>query len=80
MIVTPDILRELLIEAGVDPAVARAVNPGAPLLRQGIDSLDFPAFCLAVENRFSLSIDDRSSLSLKTLDDFAAYIGRGLDD
>lgn len=80
MVVTPDILRELLIEAGVDPAVARAVNPGVPLLRQGIDSLDFPAFCLAVESRFDLSIDDRSSLSLKTLDDFAAYIGKGLDD
>jgi acyl carrier protein len=69
-----DILRRLLVEAGVAPVVAEAVRPDVPLLRQGVDSLDFPAFCLAVENRFGLSIEERDSLSLRTLDDFAAYL------
>ncbi|GFK93926.1 hypothetical protein NNJEOMEG_01764 [Fundidesulfovibrio magnetotacticus] len=67
-------LRELLMEAGVDRAVAGAVRSEAPLLRQGVDSLDYPAFSLAVESRYGLSIDERDSLSLRTLDDFAAYI------
>lgn len=69
-----DILRDLLVEAGVAPAVAEAVRPDVPLLRQGIDSLDFSAFCLAVENRFWLSLDARDALSLRTLDDFVAYL------
>ncbi|WP_243310033.1 acyl carrier protein [Fundidesulfovibrio agrisoli] len=74
MDVTTEILRGLLAEAGVDPVVAEAVLPGEPLLRQGVDSLDYPAFSLAVEARFGLSIDERASMSLRTLDDFAAYI------
>lgn len=78
MNVTTQVLRELLVEAGVDQAVADEVRPDAPLLRQGVDSLDFPAFSLAVESRFDLAIDERDSLSLRTLDDFAAYIRQRL--
>jgi len=74
MTVSAGILRGLLIEAGVEQATAEAVQASLPLLRQGVDSLDYPAFCLAVERRFGLTIDDRSSLSLRTLDDFAAFI------
>jgi acyl carrier protein len=80
MNVTTQVLRELLVEAGVDQAVAGAVRPDAPLLRQGVDSLDFPAFSLAVESRFDLAIDERDSLSLRTLDDFAAYIRQRLGE
>jgi acyl carrier protein len=85
MNVTMEMLRELLVESGVDPAVAQAVRPGVPLLRQGVDSLEYPAFSLAVESRFGLAIDERSSLSLRTLDDFAAFInerqaGEATDD
>lgn len=78
MNVTTQVLRELLVEAGVDQGVADAVRPDAPLLRQGVDSLDFPAFSLAVESRFDLAIDERDSLSLRTLDDFAEYIRQRL--
>ena len=59
---TIQVLRELLVEAGVDRAVAEAVLPDVPMLRQGVDSLDYPAFSLAVESRFGLSIDERASL------------------
>lgn len=69
-----DVLRELLVEAGAAPAVAEAIRPDVPLLRQGIDSLDFSAFCLALGNRFGLSLDERDALSLRTLNDFAAYL------
>ncbi len=74
MQVTTDTLRNLLVESGVAPAVAQAVDPAISLLRQGIDSLDYPAFRLAVESRFGLTIDERSSLSLCTLNDYAAHI------
>jgi len=74
MNVTTRELLDLLVEAGVDQTVADAIRPDAPLLRQGVDSLDYPAFSLAVESRFDLAIDERDSLSLRTLDDFAAYI------
>lgn len=74
MEVSTEILRELLVEAGVDQDTAGAVDPSAPLLRQGVDSLDYPAFTLAVQGRFGIAIDERASLSLRTLDDFAAYI------
>jgi acyl carrier protein len=79
MTVSAGILRELLIEAGVEQSTALAVQPALPLLRQGVDSLDYPAFCLAVESRFGLTIDERYSMSLRTLDDFAAYINEHLD-
>ncbi|MBI4803714.1 MAG: acyl carrier protein [Desulfovibrio sp.] len=79
MTVSAGILRELLVEAGVEPSTAEAVQPALPLLRQGVDSLDYPAFCLAVEKRFGLTIDDRASLSLRTLDDFIAYINERVD-
>lgn len=74
MPVSRNILCDLLVEAGVAPAVAEAIRPDVPLLRQGVDSLDFSAFCLAVENRFGLSLDERDTLSLRTLDDFVAYL------
>ncbi|EPR37690.1 acyl carrier protein familyprotein [Desulfovibrio sp. X2] len=79
MDVSTEILRELLVEAGVDQATAEAVEPSAPLLRQGVDSLDYPAFTLAVEGRFGIAVDERASFSLRTLDDFAAYIRGQLD-
>ena len=74
------VLHELLVEAGVAPAVAEAIRPDVPLLRQGIDSLDFSAFCLALENRFGLSLDERDALSLRTLNDFAAYLRTARED
>ncbi|WP_272881587.1 acyl carrier protein [Fundidesulfovibrio soli] len=79
MDVTTRELRDLLVEAGVDQAVAEAVRPDAPLLRQGVDSLDYPAFTLAVESRYGVTIGERDSLSLRTLDDFAAHIRAHLD-
>ncbi|MHC1700245.1 MAG: acyl carrier protein [Humidesulfovibrio sp.] len=69
-------LKNLLAEAGVQPEVARAVDPAAPLLKQGLDSVDFPAFCALVEERFQVRLDDEAALVLRTLDDFAAYVGK----
>jgi acyl carrier protein len=76
MAVSIEELRTLLAEAGVKPELARSLDPAAPLLRQGVDSVDFPAFCALVEERFQVRLDDEAALALRTLDDFAAYVGQ----
>lgn len=67
-------LKKLLEEAGVQPRVAQAVDPAQPLLKQGLDSVDFPAFCALLEQRFGISLEEEAALTLRTLDDFARYV------
>jgi acyl carrier protein len=74
MAVTGLELKALLKEIGVKPEVVQALDPAGPLLKQGIDSVDFPAFCALVEERFHLRLDDAAALKLRTLEDFAAHI------
>ena len=74
MAVTEATLKELLILAGAQRAVVDALRPDAPLLRQGIDSLDFPSFIVVLEERFGLTIPEDEAWKLRTLDDFAAYL------
>jgi len=74
MEVTSESLQKLLEEAGVQPEVARAINPAESLLRQGVDSVDFPAFCALVEEKYAVALDDEAALRLRTLNDFARYL------
>lgn len=67
-------LKELLVLAGAQRAVAEALRPDAPLVRQGIDSLDFPSFIGVLEERFGLTIPEDEAWELRTLNDFAAYL------
>jgi acyl carrier protein len=76
MAVTGLELKALLEEIGVKPEVARAVDPAGPLFKQGLDSVEFPAFCALVEERFKVRLDEASALKLRSLDDFAAFVGR----
>lgn len=69
-------LKALLEEIGMKPEAVRVLDPAAPLLKQGLDSVDFPAFCALLEERFHLSLDDDAALKLRTLDDFAAHINQ----
>lgn len=77
MAVSIDELRELLIEAGVAPEVARRLDAARPLLRQGVDSVDFPAFCALLEERLGCVLDDDSAARLSSLDDFAKFLAGG---
>lgn len=69
-----DDLRLLLEEAGVRPELARGLDPAQPLLKQGLDSVDFPAFCALIEERCGVALDDATALSLRTLADFARFL------
>lgn len=77
MAVSVDTLREFLIEAGVAPEVARRLDAARPLLRQGVDSVDFPAFCALLEERLGCVLDDDSAARLSSLEDFARFLGGG---
>lgn len=67
-------LKELMLNIGVDEEIVACVDPLEALSMQGVDSLDCPAFAMAVEERYGVNISDDESLKLKTLNDFANYI------
>jgi len=67
-------LKELMLDVGVDNGIVAAVDPEKPLSLQGVDSMDCPAFAVAVEERYGVKISDSDSLRLKTLADFMCYI------
>ena len=50
------------------------MTPTAALSQFNFDSLDWPAFIVAVENRYGVKIPDGDSLRLKTLNDFIQFI------
>lgn len=77
MALSVEALRALLIEAGVAPEVARRLDAARPLLRQGVDSVDFPAFCALLEERVGCVLDDDSAARLSSLDDFARFLAGG---
>ena len=77
MAVSVDALRALLIEAGVAPELAHRLDAARPLLRQGVDSVDFPAFCALLEERLGCALDDDTAARLSSLEDFARFLAEG---
>ena len=76
MPITGSELKELLRLAGIDEAIIAGVKPDVPLLLQGLDSVDFPTFIVAVEDSFAVSISEDAAWQLRSLDDFAELINR----
>jgi len=71
-----DELKELLQNIGVNGEIVAALDPAEALFLQGIDSMDYPAFAVAVEERYGVAISEADSLRFKTLNDFADFISR----
>lgn len=67
-------LKELMLSIGMDKSLVESLDPNLPLTSQGVDSLDCPAFALAVEKRYQVQISDAASLKLKTINDFVKFI------
>ena len=76
MSITGSELTDLLRLAGIDEAIIAGVKPDVPLLLQGLDSVDFPTFIVAVEDRFAIDIPEDTAWQLRSLDDFAEFINR----
>ena len=67
-------LKELMLKIGMDGDLVASLDPAEALSLQGVDSVDCPAFAVAVEERYGVKLSDADSLKLKTLNDFAQYI------
>jgi acyl carrier protein len=67
-------LKELMLKIGMDGDLVAGLDPAEALSLQGVDSVDCPAFAVAVEERYGVKLSDADSLKLKTLNDFAQYI------
>jgi len=72
--VTVEELKRIMCHAGIERSIVDAMDPAEPLALQGLDSIDYPVFALAVEERFGVKISDRDALRLKTLDDFKQFV------
>jgi acyl carrier protein len=70
-------LKELMLKIGIDESIVNEVNPTQPLAGHIMDSADYPAFIVAIEERFGVKIADRYSLKLKSLNDFKDFIYPG---
>ncbi len=64
----------LMDEIGIEREVIDSIDPDAPLIAQGIDSMDFPALAIAAEKKFGVDISDTSAARLKTMNDFVRFI------
>jgi acyl carrier protein len=67
-------LKELMLKIGMDGDLVAGLDPAEALSLQGVDSVDCPAFAVAVEEHYGVKLSDADSLKLKTLNDFANYI------
>jgi acyl carrier protein len=68
----------LMKEAGVNPAVVDALKFDVPLLQQGLDSIDLPVIAVAAEKVYGIDLLDADAITLRTVNDFVAYINRKL--
>lgn len=69
-------LRGIMIEIGINSELVKDIDPAVPIISQGMDSVDYPAFAVEVENRYGIKISDSDSLRLKTLNDFIEFINK----
>jgi acyl carrier protein len=72
-----DELKELMLKIGIEEGIVNGIDPAKPLAGRVMDSIDYPVFLTAVEERYGITITDRYSLKLKSLDDFMNFINAG---
>ena len=67
-------LKKLMLEQGIEEEVVSGINPDWPLMRHVFDSLGFTRFVVGVEERFGITVYDRYSLRIRSLNDFAGVV------
>ena len=70
-------LKVLMLKIGIEESIVGEVNPAQPIGGRVMDSADYPAFLVAVEERYGVTIDDRYALKLKSLNDFMNFVNGG---
>ena len=74
-ITTADMI-EVCKQAGIQQQVIDRIKPDAPLLLQGLDSMDLPAIAAATEQRFKIDLSDADGKDLKTINDYVQFVNR----
>ncbi len=74
---TVEEIKGLMLKIGIKEEIVNDVKPAQAICGRIMDSADYPAFLVAVEERYGVAIDDRYALKLKSLDDFVEYVNRG---
>ena len=67
-------LKGLMLNIGVEERVVNDVGPDQVLAKNVLDSVDYTAFIVAIEERYGIKVTDRYALKLRTLNDFINYI------
>ena len=74
-----DQLRELVVQAGGNAQTVRELEPDQAVAHNALDSFGFTAFISAIEERFAIRVSDKSSVKLRSLNDFAQYVEAQLE-
>ena len=74
-----DQLRELMVQAGGNAQTVRELEPDQAVAHNALDSFGFTAFIAAIEERFAIRVSDKSSVKLRSLNDFAQYVETQLE-
>lgn len=69
-------LKELMLQIGMDKDLVEGLDAAEPLTKQGVDSVDCPAFAMTLEKKYGIKISDTDSIQLKTINDFVAFVNR----
>ena len=74
-----DQLRELIVQVGGNAQTVRELEPDQAVAHNALDSFGFTAFIVAIEERFAIRVSDKSSVKLRSLNDFAQYVEAQLE-
>ncbi len=66
----------IMREVGIKEEVIKGLKNDAPLLKQGIDSIDLPTIAVATEKKYKVDLSNINANTLKTLDQFVAYLNQ----
>ena len=64
------------LEKAVPAGIMDTMDPSKPMVSQGVDSLAMTIMAVALQNTYKVKISPEDGLTLKTLDDIAAFINR----
>ncbi|MBF0528495.1 MAG: acyl carrier protein [Deltaproteobacteria bacterium] len=69
-------MHEIMIGIGMKPDFVKGMNANKPLGIQGVDSMDHPAFIVALEDRYHVKLTEKDILKLKTINDFIDFVNK----
>jgi acyl carrier protein len=72
-----NVLKELMLNIGIEERIVNEVGTDQPLAKHVLDSVDYTAFIVAIEEHYGIKVTDRYALKLRTLNDFKNYINEG---